>query len=41
MSEIQKELKEEEKKPNTRFSFILGMFIALAIIILFAILFFH
>jgi hypothetical protein len=40
MSEIQEEPKEEEK-PNKRFSFILGMFIALAIIVLFAILFSH
>ncbi|HEY4032577.1 MAG TPA: hypothetical protein VGL94_15330 [Ktedonobacteraceae bacterium] len=40
MSEQQEEPIEEEQ-PNKRFSFILGMFIALAIIILFAILFPH
>jgi hypothetical protein len=40
VSKQQKEISEEEK-PNKRFSFILGMFIALAIIVLFAILFPH
>jgi hypothetical protein len=40
MSEQKKELIEEEQ-PNKRFSFILGMFIALVIIVLFAILFPH
>jgi predicted nucleic acid-binding Zn ribbon protein len=40
VSEQQEEIREEEK-PNKRFSFILGMFIALAIIVLFAILFPH
>jgi hypothetical protein len=40
MSELQEKQREEEK-PNKRFSFILGMFIALAIIILFAMLFSH
>jgi flagellar biogenesis protein FliO len=40
MGKKQKEVREEEQS-NKRFSFILGMFIALAIIILFAILFPH
>jgi hypothetical protein len=40
VSEQQEKIREEEK-PNKRFSFILGMFIALAIIVLFAILFPH
>jgi hypothetical protein len=40
MGKKQEEIRQEEK-PNKRFSFILGMFIALAIIILFAILFPH
>jgi flagellar biogenesis protein FliO len=38
MNYERKPLTEEEKK-NNRFSFIVGMFIALAIIILFALLF--
>jgi predicted nucleic acid-binding Zn ribbon protein len=40
VSEEQEKLSEEQK-PNKGFSFILGMFIALAIIVLFAILFPH
>ena len=38
MSETKKPLTEEEKK-NSRFSFIVGMLIALAIIIIFVLLF--
>jgi hypothetical protein len=40
MSEVEKQSRTEEEKNNNTYSFIVGIFIALAIIVLFAI-FFH